>query len=96
MCLRVGILLLSLTASAIGSVSPTLGEGVTRQRFVLPKTSAWTGNFSEILKRGKLRLLVPYSKTLFFVDRGRQLGVVAEFGHELEVNRPGFAGGRFV
>ena len=86
MCLRVGILLLSLAASAIGSVSPTLGEGVTRQRFVLPKTSAWTGDFSEMLKRGKLRLLVPYSKTLFFVDRGRQLGVVAEFGHELEAS----------
>ena len=84
MCARVGVLLLSLAAFAIGSISPTLAQGLTDQRFVLPKTRAWTGDFSAMLKRGKLRLLVPYSKTLFFVDRGRQLGVVAEFGHELE------------
>ena len=83
---RITILLLSLAAFAIGSVSPTLGQGLTGQRFVLPKTRAWTGDFSAMLKRGKLRLLVPYSKTLFFVDRGRQLGVVAEFGHELEAS----------
>ena len=83
---RITILLLSLAAFAIGSVSPTLGQGLAGQRFVLPKTRAWTGDFSAMLKRGKLRLLVPYSKTLFFVDRGRELGVVAEFGHELEAS----------
>ncbi len=27
---------------------------------------------------------MPYSKTLFFIDRGRQLGVTAEFGNALE------------
>lgn len=37
-----------------------------------------------MLKRKTLRMLVPYSKTLFFVDRGRQMGVVAEFGRALE------------
>jgi len=83
---RIAILLLSLIAFAIGSVSPTLGRGVTGQRFVLPKTRAWTGDFSGMLKRKKLRLLVPYSKTLFFVDRGRQMGVVAEFARALEAS----------
>ena len=86
MCARIAVLLMSLVAFAIGSVSPTLGLGVTGQRFVLPKTRAWTGDFSEMLKRRKLRLLVPYSKTLFFVDRGRQMGVVAEFGRALEAS----------
>ena len=86
MCARIALLLLSLSALAIGSVSPTLGQSVTGQRFELPKTRAWTGDFSEMLKRGKLRLLVPYSKTLFFVDRGRQMGVVAEFGRALEAS----------
>jgi ABC-type amino acid transport substrate-binding protein len=37
-----------------------------------------------MLKRRTLRVLVPYSKTLFFVDRGRQMGVIAEFGRALE------------
>ena len=80
------ILLMSLVAFAIGSVFPTLGQGVTGQRFVLPRTHAWTGDFSAMLKRRKLRLLVPYSKTLFFVDRGRQMGLVAEFGRALEAS----------
>jgi membrane-bound lytic murein transglycosylase MltF len=75
---------LSLFAFAIGSGSPTQGQNVTGQRFVLPKASNWTGDFSAMLKRRKLRILVPYSKTLFFVDRGRQMGVVAEFGRALE------------
>ena len=86
MCARIAVLLLSLAALAIGSVSPTLGQGVTGQRFVLPKTRVWTGDFSAMLKRRKLRLLVPYSKTLFFVDRGREMGVVAEFGRALEAS----------
>jgi len=84
MCARSAILILSLVAFAIGVVSPTLGQEVTSQRFVLPKTRAWTGDFSEMLKRRKLRLLVPYSKTLFFVDPGRQMGVVAEFARALD------------
>jgi len=86
MCARIAILLLSFIAFAIGLVTPTLGQGVTGQSFVLPKTRAWTGDFSAILKRRKLRLIVPYSKTLFFVDRGRQMGVVAEFSRALEAS----------
>jgi ABC-type amino acid transport substrate-binding protein len=76
--------LLSLVALAIGSVSPSLAQSLTGQRFVLPRTRDWTGDFSAMLKRRTLRILVPYSKTLFFVDRGRQMGVVAEYGRALE------------
>jgi membrane-bound lytic murein transglycosylase MltF len=76
--------LLSLLALAIGLVSPSLAQSLTGQRFVLPRTRDWTGDFSAMLKRRTLRILVPYSKTLFFVDRGRQMGVVAEFGRALE------------
>lgn len=86
MCARIAILLLSVSALAIGSVSPTFGQSITGEKFVLPNTRAWTGDFSAMLKRGKLRLLVPYSKTLFFVDRGRQMGVVAEFARALEAS----------
>jgi membrane-bound lytic murein transglycosylase MltF len=86
MCNRIAILFLSLSVLAIGSVSPALGQSVPGQGFSLPKTSSWTGDFSAMLERGKLRLLVPYSKTLFFLDRGRQMGVVAEFGRALEAS----------
>jgi len=76
--------LLSLVLLAFGSVSPTPAETLTDQRFVLPRKRDWAGDFSAMLKRETLRILVPYSKTLFFVDRGRQMGVAAEFGRALE------------
>jgi membrane-bound lytic murein transglycosylase MltF len=50
----------------------------------VPKVGVWTGDLDGILKRRTFRLIVPYSRTLFFLDRGRQLGVVAEFGMALE------------
>ena len=37
MCARIAVLLLSLSALALGSVSPTLGQRANRQRFELPK-----------------------------------------------------------
>lgn len=50
----------------------------------LPRSTKWQGDFDGILERRTLRLIVPYSRTLFFVDRGRQMGVAAEFGLALE------------
>jgi membrane-bound lytic murein transglycosylase MltF len=38
----------------------------------------WTGDFDRILERRMLRVLVPYSRTLFFNDKGRERGVTAE------------------
>jgi membrane-bound lytic murein transglycosylase MltF len=51
----------------------------------LPGVRDWNGDFDGILKRRTLRILVPYSKTLYFIDRGRQMGVAAEFGQALEI-----------
>jgi len=42
------------------------------------------GDLDEILARRQFRLIVPYSKTQFYIDRGRQMGVAAEFGLEFE------------
>jgi membrane-bound lytic murein transglycosylase MltF len=50
----------------------------------LPHTRVWTGDLDGVLERRTLRILVPYSKTLFFVDKGKEMGAVAEFGRELE------------
>lgn len=51
----------------------------------LPKTRPWIGDLDGMLKRRTIRILVPYSKTLFFIDKGRQYGVEAELGRELEL-----------
>jgi membrane-bound lytic murein transglycosylase MltF len=44
----------------------------------------WNGDFDSLLKHRMIRILVPYSPTLFYNDRGQQRGIIAEAGAELE------------
>jgi membrane-bound lytic murein transglycosylase MltF len=45
----------------------------------------WTGDWAELQKHGVLRLLVVYSKTGFFYDKGRPRGMTADAANELEI-----------
>ncbi len=65
-------------------VELTAAEEKEVDRMVLPVPPNWIGDFDGIRKRGMLRVLVPLSKTYFYVDRGRQLGIDYEFGKALE------------
>jgi membrane-bound lytic murein transglycosylase MltF len=50
----------------------------TRPSGTLPPTileKRWTYDFDGIWKRRMMRVLVPYSKTLYFVDKGQQRGI---------------------
>jgi membrane-bound lytic murein transglycosylase MltF len=38
----------------------------------------WTGDLDGMIKRRYIRVLTTYSKTMYFVDRGAQLGIAAE------------------
>ena len=38
----------------------------------------WQGDFEQMLQRRILRVLIPYSRTLFFNDKGRERGLTAE------------------
>lgn len=51
---------------------------------VLPVPPAWIGDFEGMRERRMVRILVPYSKTFYLVDRGRQDGVAYAFGKALE------------
>ena len=44
----------------------------------------WTGDLDGMAKRRFVRFLVPYNRTLFMIDRGRQMGLVAEMGQAFE------------
>ena len=44
----------------------------------------WTGDLDGMLKQGMIRILVPYSRTLFFNDRGQERGITADVARELE------------
>lgn len=55
----------------------------------LPGYRSWTGDFDGMAKRRLIRILVPFSKTIYFIDRGEQLGTAVEAGNALadDLNR---------
>src|SRR5574337_1853791 len=44
----------------------------------------WKGDFDGMLERRMIRVLVPYSRTLYFNDKGRERGVTADFVRDFE------------
>jgi membrane-bound lytic murein transglycosylase MltF len=49
----------------------------------------WKGDFGRLLERRMIRVLVPYSRTLYYVDKGHERGVTADAVREFEqwINR---------
>ena len=47
-----------------------------------PSTALWTGDFDGMVKRRRIRILTPYSKTSYFIDKGVQRGIVYDAGME--------------
>jgi len=51
---------------------------------VLGLDREWTGDFDKMVERHLIRVLVPYSKTFYFLDRGHQRGLIYETLKEFE------------
>ena len=63
----------------------------------LPVTNKpWKGDFDRLLERRMIRVLVPFSRTLYFNDRGRERGLTGELVRDFEhyVNRKYKTGNR--
>jgi len=45
---------------------------------------SWRGDFDAMLARHIIRILAPYSRTLYFNDRGHERGLTAEFARDFE------------
>ena len=72
-----------LFASAASTVEQTeYPKEAAQKRATRP--DKWDGDFDALLKHRMIRILVPYSPTLFYNDRGQQRGIIAEAGAELE------------
>jgi membrane-bound lytic murein transglycosylase MltF len=48
------------------------------------KTKVWKGDFDGILERRAIRIYVPYSRSLYFIDKGRERGISAHLIREFE------------
>jgi membrane-bound lytic murein transglycosylase MltF len=72
-------------ALAVATIGISSSEAAPRKKATaLPETAIWVGDFDGMQKRLLIRIIVPYSKTIYFVDKAQQLGVAAKLGQELE------------
>ena len=67
--------------AAAACALPALAQPVALDTELRP----WTGDFDGMLERRMVRVLVPYSRTLFFNDRGAQRGLLADALKDFEV-----------
>lgn len=81
---RFAVAALITGAFAAASAQPLLAQSADRGKTSLPALKAWTGDFDSMQKRRQIRILVPYSKTIYFIDKGEQFGTAFEFGREFD------------
>ena len=65
--------LFALLSHAVLAAAPQSDAIVQRGREeLLQGNKTWTGDFDGMLERRLIRFLVPYSRSLYFVDKGRE------------------------
>ncbi len=67
---------------------PEAGLSGTGREITVDVRKEWIGDFQQMVRRHRIRVLVPFSKTFYFLDGGRQLGFTYEMvqGFEKFVN----------
>ena len=71
-------------ASAVKPASNTEAALPAAVRQLNLANKPWTGDFDAMLQRRIIRFLVPYSRTLYFNDKGRERGLSAELARDFE------------
>ncbi len=77
-----GLSLACVFAASLPAASA--GQPPLQPDFLSQVDRPWTGDLDGMRQRRLVRVLVPYSKTLYMIDRGRQMGIAAESGQAFE------------
>ena len=76
-------LLLAATLVAPGTSAQEKKPAATPRQLSLENTP-WQGDFEVMLERRMIRVLIPYSRTLYFSDKGQERGLTAENVRDFE------------
>lgn len=63
---------------------PAAGAPKDNPRQLALESKPWKGDFDQMLERRVIRVLAPYSRSLFYNDKGRERGITAELAREFE------------
>ena len=79
------LLTLLFAAPSIAQAPPaaTPAEPPPRRQLSL-ENKPWFGDFDSLRTKRLIRVLVPYSRTLYFVDKGRERGLTADLARDFE------------
>lgn len=72
------------SGSAIAKNNDVSEAPVAKQHKVKLKNMTLFGDFDQMLEHRIIRVAVPYSRTLFFVDKGKERGITAETVRDFE------------
>jgi membrane-bound lytic murein transglycosylase MltF len=76
---------LCLLAAAVFAQTPAPApQGERKPRALPTEAKSWKGDFDKMVERRHIRVLVPYSRTLYFNDKGRERGVTADNVRDFE------------
>jgi len=79
-----GTLVAAILLAACGPDTAQLPGRGPAPRALLADTRAWKGDVQGMVERRQIRVLVPYSRTLYYNDRGRERGVTADHVRDFE------------
>ena len=85
-----GVLILLLFAMGPWASGQESGKNVDeaaktqKPRHLAIANKPWKGDFDKLVNRRMIRVLVPYSRTLFFSDKGTERGLTAELVRDFE------------
>ncbi|MEJ2231901.1 MAG: transporter substrate-binding domain-containing protein [Nitrospirales bacterium] len=81
------MVLLGVLLLPIGLVKSAASQGTTEDRFseqMRKDLKKWKGDWDGMVTRNQVRVLVPFSKTFYFLDGGRQRGLTYDLMKEFE------------
>ncbi|MET0850846.1 MAG: transglycosylase SLT domain-containing protein [Candidatus Rokuibacteriota bacterium] len=67
-----------------GAPTPAAGDPSAKARQLRIANRAWTGDFDRMLERRVIRVSAPYSRSLYFSDKGRERGLAVELVRDFE------------
>src|SRR5512143_2270703 len=71
-------------APATAASAKTGASSAAKARQLSVETRTFTGDFDGMLERRAVRVYVPYSRSIYFTDKGRERGIAADLIREFE------------
>jgi len=71
-------------AAAVPTDTEAEAEAEEAEGMIVSAMQSWTGDLDGMIERRAIRVLVPFSKTFYFVDRGHQRGITYEVLKQFE------------